>query len=188
MAFGIPRTTFAARAVAASFGLTTLLLTAGCNSKAKPTEANFSQTINAFYTSHPECLFAGVRFPYATSDPTETKQMNTLVKSLLLESSYETAVKTTRYTIARAGQRYAPRFCYGHRTVTAITSSTAPEKGPSGFPESHIVYTYKLEDVPVWAQSPDIKAAYPRMGEVIEKGATGEMRLAQSIAGWQIPE
>lgn len=166
----------------------TLLLTAGCNSKAKPTEANFTQTINAYFTEHPECLLSGVRFPYATSDPAETKRLNTLVKSLLLESSYETAVKTTRYTIARAGERYAPRFCYGHRTVSAIDSSTAPAKGATGFPETHINYSYTVQDVPVWAKSADVQAAFPSMGTAVTSGGKGEITLAQTLAGWQVPE
>jgi hypothetical protein len=189
MAFDFLRSSLSPiRTAGLTAGLTLMVIATGCNSKAKPTDANFSQTINSYYTEHPECLFSGVRFPYATSDPAETKQMNTLVKSLLLESSYESAVKTTRYTIARAGQRYAPRFCYGHRTVTAISSSTTPAKGPTGFPESHISYTYKLEDVPVWAQSPDVKAAYPKMSAAITTGGTAEIALAQTLAGWQVPE
>jgi len=189
MAFDFVRSSLnTARAASLVTGLGLLLVSTGCNSKAKPTEANFSQTINSYFTAHPECLFSGVRFPYATSDPAETKQMNTLVKSLLLESSYETAVKTTRYTIARAGTRYAPRFCYGHRTVTGITSSTAPAKGTTGFPETHISYSYKLQDIPVWAQSPDMQAAYPKMGAAITGGGTGEVTLAQTLAGWQVPE
>lgn len=187
MVFKTPGTALA-RITAASLGLAAVLVTMGCNSKTKPTEENYSQTINNYYTGHPECIFTGVRFPYATSDTDETKKMNTLVKSLLLESSYESAVKTTRYTVARAGQRYAPRFCYGHRTVTAITSSTTPATGKTGFPESHIVYSYKLEDVPVWAQSSDIQAAYPTMGDAINKGGNGEITLAQTLAGWQVPE
>jgi hypothetical protein len=114
--------------------------------------------------------------------------MNTLVKSLLLESSYETAVKTTRYTIARAGERYAPRFCYGHRTVSAINSSTPPAKGATGFPETHISYAYKLEDVPVWAKSPDVQTAFPIMATAVTSGGSGEVTLAQTLAGWQVPE
>jgi len=165
-----------------------LLLSAGCDSKAKPTEANFTQTINAYFTEHPDCLLSNIRFPYATSDPTVTKQLNTLVKSLLLESSYETAVKTTRYTVARAGTRYAPRFCYGHRTVTSIESSTPLAKGPAGLPETHISYRYKIEDVPVWAKSPDVQAAYPQMAAATTEGGTAQITLAQSVAGWQVPE
>ena len=181
---------FTARPVpyAAAFLAATVLLTAGCNSKAKPTDANFTQTINSYYTEHPDCLLSNVRFPYATSDAAETKRMNTLVKSLLLESTYETSVKTTRYTIARAGERYAPRFCFGHRTVTAINSSTPAAKGPTGFPETHISYTYKLEDVPVWAKSPDVQTAFPAMGTAVASGGSGEITLAQTLAGWQVPE
>src|SRR6478609_7150177 len=75
-----------------------LALTLGCNSKAKPTPNNFTQTLNAYFQERPECLFSGVHFPYATSDAEVTKQMNTLVKSQMLEASYESAVHTTRYT------------------------------------------------------------------------------------------
>ena len=187
MTFLSLRTPFAARSASALLAAF-LLLTSGCNSKAKPTEANFTQTINSYYTEHAECLLSNIRFPYATSDPAVTKQMNTLVKSLLLESSYETSVKTTRYTVARAGERYAPRFCYGHRTVSAINSSTPPAKGASGFPETHISYSYKLEDVPVWAKSADVQAAFTAMSTAVTSGGTGEIRLAQTLAGWQVPE
>ncbi|MBS1801412.1 MAG: hypothetical protein JSS95_16490 [Acidobacteria bacterium] len=185
-----PCTSFTARSfrLAAATLTATLLAATGCNSKAKPSEANFTRTINSYYTEHAECLLSNVRFPYATSDPAETKRMNTLVKSLLLESNYETAVKTTRYTVARAGERYAPRFCYGHRTVSAIDSSTPPAKGMTGFPETHIKYSYKIEDVPVWAKSADVQAAFPAMGAAVTNGGSGEITLAQTLAGWQVPE
>ncbi len=176
-----------ARSISATL-MGTILLIAGCDSKAKPTEANFTQTINTYFTEHPDCLLSNIRFPYATSDPAVTKQLNTLVKSLLLESSYETAVKTTRYTVARAGTRYAPRFCYGHRTVSSIESSTPLVKGPAGLPETHISYRYKIEDVPVWAKSPDVQAAYPQMASATTEGGSGQITLAQSVAGWQVPE
>ena len=131
-----------------------MALTLGCNSKAKPTPNNFTQTLNAYFQERPECLFSGVHFPYATSDAEVTKQMNTLVKSQMLEASYESAVHTTRYTVARAGTRYAPRFCYGHRVISSIDSFTPPAKGASGFPETHVSYHYTMTDVPVWAKSP----------------------------------
>src|SRR5713226_7313009 len=95
-----------------------LVATSGCNSKAKPTPENFTQAINAYFLDHSDCLLVDIRFPYATADPVKTKQLNTLVKSLLLESSFESSVHTTRYTPTTTGARYAPRFCYGHRTVT----------------------------------------------------------------------
>ena len=160
----------------------------GCNSKAKPTPANFTQVLNSYFLDHSECLFSGIHFPYATSDPSMTKQLNTLVKSQMLESSYESAVQTTRYTVARAGSRYAPRFCYGHRAVSAIDSFTPPAKGASGFPETHITYHYTIQDTPVWAKSPDVLAAFPQMANAITNGGSGQATLAQTLAGWQVPE
>ncbi|HEY0163283.1 MAG TPA: hypothetical protein VGB69_11435 [Edaphobacter sp.] len=165
-----------------------LPLFTGCNSKAKPTPENFTQAINAYYQDRSECLFSNMRFPYATSDAAVVKQMNTLVQSHLLEASYESAVKTTRYTVSTTGTRYAPRFCYGHRAVASIDHFTTPEKGPSGFPETNIEYHYTLLDVPVWARSAEIGAAYPQMAQMAANGGTDKISLAQTLAGWQVPE
>ena len=160
----------------------------GCNSKTKPTPANFTEVLDSYFLEHSECLFSGIRFPYATSDPAMTKQLNTLVKSQLLESSYESAVHTTRYTVARAGVRYAPRFCYGHRAISTIDSFTPPAKGASGFPETHVTYHYTIQDTPVWAKSPDVLAAFPEMANAVANGSSGQATLAQTLAGWQVPE
>jgi len=165
-----------------------LLPLLACNSKTKATPENFTQTLNAYFQDRSECLLSGVHFPYATSDPTMTKQLNTLVKSQLLESSYESAVRTTRYTVTKTGTRYAPRFCYGHRVITSIDSFTPPARGASGFPETQVSYHYTITDVPVWAKSPDVLAAYPDMARVTTSGDTGHATLAQTLAGWQVPE
>lgn len=165
-----------------------LLSLFGCNSKTKATSENFTQALNAYFQERPECLLSGIHFPYATSDPAITKQLNTLVKSQLLESSYESAVRTTRYTVTNTGTRYAPRFCYGHRVITSIDTFTRPAKGASGFPETRVSYHYTIRDTPVWAKSPDVLAAYPDMANVIANGGTGQATLAQTLAGWQVPE
>jgi hypothetical protein len=163
-------------------------LVIGCNSKTKATPENFTQAINSYFLDRSECLFSNVKFPYATSDAAVTKQMNTLVKSHLLDSSYESAVKTTRYTVTTVGTRYAPRFCYGHREVTGIDNFSSPQKGVSGFPETRVDYRYTLRDVPVWTQSPDVAAAFPEMAQVTTKGGSAQITLAQTLAGWQVPE
>lgn len=172
----------------ASLFLASLWMLSGCNTKNKPTPENFTKAINAYYVERSECLFPNMRFPFATSDAEETKQMNSLVRARLLESSYESAVKTTRYTVSRTGQRFAPRFCYGHREVSSIDSSTPLATGPSGFPETVVNYHYTLKDVPVWAQSSDIAGAFPRMAEATTKGGSDKITLAQTVAGWQVPE
>jgi hypothetical protein len=90
--------------------------------------------------------------------------------------------------VARAGTRYAPRFCYGHRVISSIDSFTPPAKGASGFPETHVTYHYTLTDVPVWAKSPDVLAAFPDMAGATTNGGSGQATLAQTLAGWQVPE
>ncbi|RZU40005.1 hypothetical protein [Edaphobacter modestus] len=165
-----------------------LCLIAGCNTKTKATPENFTKAINTYFLDRPECLFPNIRFPYATADAAETKQMNALVRSRLLESSYESAVKTTRYTVSRTGERFAPRFCYGYREISAIDSFTPPKTGPSGFPETEINYRYQFKNVPVWAQASDIADAFPKMKQATTTGGADKITLAQTLAGWQVPE
>ena len=164
-----------------------LLPALGCNTKTAPTPANFTQTLNAFYQEHNECLFPDApRFPLETSDPAQIKQFNSLAKAQLLEIGKETGLKSSRYTLTTAGTRYAPRFCYGHRNITAIDSSTPPAT-ENGFPTTHVSYRYTLVDVPIWAKTPEVQAAFPDMAKATSSESTAQATLAKTIAGWTVP-
>ncbi|WP_353067231.1 hypothetical protein RBB77_10540 [Tunturibacter psychrotolerans] len=173
---------------AAALTFASLVFT-GCNDtgKAAATPANFTIGINNHYLDHPECLFTDTRFPFETGDAEKTKQMDTLVKSLLLEKSVETSIHVSRYTVATAGTRYAPRFCYGHREVTGINSFT-PVEVTNGFKETKVTYSYTMKEVPVWAESHDVQAAFPAMARATTSQATDTITLAQSPVGWQVPD
>ena len=163
-------------------------LAAGCNTgKSAPTPANFKLAINNHFLDHPDCLFSDTRFPFETSDPAKTKQMDTLVKSLLLDKTVESSIHVSRYTVAPAGTRYAPRFCYGHREVTSIDSFT-PIAINDGFKETTVTYSYTMKEVPVWAISHDAQAAFPEMARAITGQVTAKATLAQTPVGWQIPD
>src|ERR1700733_12726693 len=149
-------------------------LVSGCNTgKSAPTPANFTLAINNHFLDHPDCLFSDTRFPFETSDPEKTKQMDTLVKSLLLDRSFESSVRVSRYTVTPAGTRYAPRFCYGHRQVTSIDSST-PIAVNDGFKETTVTYSYTMKEIPVWALSPDVQAAFPDMARATSSQSTAK--------------
>jgi hypothetical protein len=168
--------------------LTLASLTSGCNSgKSAPTPANFTQAINNHYLDHADCLFSDTRFPFETSDPAKTKQMDSLVKSLLLEKSVESSIHVSRYTVTPAGTRYAPHFCYGHREVTSIEGST-PIAVVDGFKETTVSYSYTMKEVPVWALSKEIQAAFPEMARATTSQVTAKATLAQTPVGWQIPD
>lgn len=159
----------------------------GCNSKTKPTPANFTATLNAYFLEHPDCLLSNTRFPYETSDPASIKQMNSLVKATLLEVHAEPAIHVSRYTTTPTGARYAPRFCFGHRVISSIDSSTPPAV-VNGFPQTQVVYHYTMQDVPIWAKSSDIQLAFPNLAAALSGQASDHANLAQTLAGWQVPD
>jgi hypothetical protein len=164
-----------------------LLPFGGCHSKSAPTSENFIQGINKHFIDHPDCLLSNITFPYETTDPKQTAQMDSLVKSQLLEKTVEMSIHVSRYTVSTVGTRYAPRFCYGHRVANTIDNFTQPAVA-NGFKETQVTYHYTMEDVPVWAKSPEVLKAFPAMAEIISGHATGVATLAQTPVGWQVPD
>jgi hypothetical protein len=168
--------------------LAILALASGCNSgKSAPTPTNFTQAINNHFLDHPDCLLADTRFPFETTDPLKTKQLDSLVKNHLLDKSVESSIHVSRYTVTPTGARYAPRFCYGHREVTSIDSFT-PITVTDGFKETTVTYSYTMKEVPVWARSQDVQAAFPDMARATTSQVTAKATLAQTPVGWQIPD
>jgi hypothetical protein len=169
-------------------GALILLAGVGCHSKTAATPANFTATLNAYFLEHPDCLFPQApRFPYETSDPTETTQMNALAKEQMLTVEEERSIHVSRYTPTDAGVRAAPRFCYGHRTIASIDSFTPPAQA-NGFMETQVAYHYTMDEVPVWAESDGMRAAFPAMALATSGSATGKATLASTMAGWSVPD
>jgi hypothetical protein len=165
-----------------------VVLAAGCNSKTAPTPENYTQALNTYLLTHGDCLLPDApRFPFETSDPARTKQLDSLVESQLLTRATEPAIHASRYTVTPIGARFAPRFCYGHREVNQIVSSTPPAQA-NGFVETQVTFTYTLKDVPVWARGAAVQAAFPAMAQATANGGTATRTLAQTMAGWQVPE
>lgn len=172
-----------------ALALAALLALAGCHSKSDASPDNFILGLNAHFAEHPDCLFKqALRFPYETSDPTERKQLDSLVNSKLLLVQQEPSIHVSRYTPTdNIGTRYAPRFCYGRRVVTAIDSFTPPAKA-NGFTETTVHYRYTIQDVPVWAKSQEVKAAFPMLAQALNGESSGTATLAGTMVGWQVPE
>ena len=161
----------------------------GCHSASDPSPANFTKGLTKYLAEHPDCLYKQpLRFPYETSDAAEIKQLDTLVGAKLLERGSEPAIKITRYTISDYGQKSAPRFCYGFRHVAGIESFTPPTKGADGFNESKVVYTYTVEDVPIWAKTPAVQAAFSDMAKRVTTPDPATITMAQTGVGWQVPD
>ncbi len=170
-------------------GAFTLLPAAGCHSPSDPSPKNFTKGLDKYLLDHPDCLYkTALRFPYETSDKDEQRQLDTLVANKLLEKGTEPAIHITRYSVSDYGQKSAPRFCYGFRHVTGITSFTPPAKAASGFNQSKVTYTYSLQDTPVWAKSAGVMAAYPEEAKAVSADSQATIEMAQTGVGWQVPD
>lgn len=164
------------------------LLLAGCHSKTAVAPENFTAALNAHFVDHPDCLMPDApRFPFETSEPEKTRQMDSLVKAQLLTVAKEPSIHASRYTPTTTGARAVPRFCYGHRAVTSIDSFTPPTQS-NGFPETQVTFHYEMKDVPVWAKTPEVQAAFPAMAHAISEPSSGKATLAKTMAGWSVPE
>jgi hypothetical protein len=165
-----------------------LFAAAGCHSKTAATPANFIAALDAYFLEHPDCLFPqSPRFPYEASDPAETRQMNALAGEQMLTAEEEPSIHVSRYTPTDAGARAAPRFCYGHRMIASIDSFTPPAQA-NGFMETQVAYRYTMDEVPVWAQSDGMRAAFPAMAVATSGAGMGKVTLASSMAGWTVPD
>ncbi|MEO6804542.1 MAG: hypothetical protein ABI286_08495 [Edaphobacter sp.] len=184
----IQKNTISSPSAVLSLFMALLATTVGCNTgKSAPTPAAFTLAINNHFLDHPDCLLASVRFPFETTDPEKTGQMDSLVKSLLLDKSVESSIHVSRYTVTPAGVRYAPHFCYGHREVASILGFT-PIVVNDGFKETTVTYSYTMKEVPVWALSHGVQSAFPDMARATNSQVTAKATLAQTSVGWQVPD
>jgi hypothetical protein len=168
-----------------------LALVGGCSSANKATPENFTKVINAWYADHSDCLFPhGQEFPYEVAPGTGAKeqkqQMDSLTDAGLTTRLEDRSIHVDRYSLNAAGNRFAPRFCYGQRSVTSIDSFTPPAPH-NGFTETTVTYHYTMSNVPVWAKTDQIKAAFPQLAKDLADNPSDQVTLATVGAGWQVP-
>ena len=192
------RTTFRTAAVC---GIV-VFLTAGCNKKQDNT-MNFTSAINNYYSAHPACLWSEpIKFPVQadTSDTSKTSGYDALVdqgllvrttaekKKLIIASkqvnNYDLSDKGRSAWTADVDQPGFGNFCYGHRKVSSIDSST-PATSEVGA-TTDINYHYTLADAPAWAGAAETQNAYPQLHSDLAGPQTGRATLTNTSNGWQV--
>ena len=169
-----------------------LLVLGGCSSVSRPTNENLTKAIDDYYAEHPDCLFPqGRHFPYEVAPGPDAKeqkkQMDALTDAGLMTRLEDRTIRVDRYSLNAAGNRFGPRFCYGHRSVASIDSFTPPAPH-GGFTETTVKYHYTMTEVPVWAKTQAVMAAFPKMARDLSGTASDQMNLATVGRGWQVPE
>jgi hypothetical protein len=179
-----------------------VFLNVGCNKK-DDNSINFTSAINTYYSAHPACLWSDpVKFPVQadTSNASKTSGYDALVdQGLLVRTTAEKKVliiaskQVNNYDISDNGrsawtadvnQPGYGNFCYGHRRVSAIDSST-PTTSAAGA-TTQIAYHYTLADAPAWATAPETQTAYPQLHSDLSGPQAGQATLTNTSNGWQV--
>ncbi|AXC11651.1 hypothetical protein ACPOL_2327 [Acidisarcina polymorpha] len=165
-------------------------LLAGCSSFKKPNEKNFMVALNAYYSHHDECLFTNtLSFPYETARNDQSgagaKGMDALTASDLMKRQEAKQIGVNRYTLTPAGERAGGRFCYGHREITGVPGFTPPVV-VNGLPTTTVTYRYTLHDVPVWANTDAMRAAFPALAKSVSANPEDTAKLELTINGWEL--
>jgi hypothetical protein len=186
----------------AAFVGVVLALPVGCNKKAD-NSINYKNAIDSYYSAHPACLFSEPKqFPaqVTTSDTSKTAPLDALVdQGLLVRTTAEKKVfivaskQVTNYDLSSNGrsawtadttQPGFGNFCYGHRKVSAIDSST-PTTSDVGA-TTQVAYHYTFSDAPAWAKADETKNAYPDVAANLSGPQAASATLTNTSNGWQV--
>jgi hypothetical protein len=181
---------------------TLISLATGCNKKADNT-LNFTSAINSYYSAHPACLWSDpVKFPVQadTSNNTKTSNYDALVdQGLLVRTTAEKKVliiaskQVNNYDLSDKGrsvwtadttQPGYGNFCYGHRKVSSIDSST-PTTDAVGA-TTQINYHYTVADAAGWATAAETQNAYPQLQTELAAPQNAQATLTNTSNGWQV--
>jgi hypothetical protein len=166
------------------------LLGAGCSSDLKPTNAKLEKGLNDYLNGHSECLFpSGRNFPYevtpGAASKADKKRMDALKDAGLLKEEDDFETHVARYTLTPAGQRFSPRFCYGHKQVSSIDGFTPPVQQGNVL-QTTVSYHATMTEIPVWVRTDQMEAAFPEMAANISGPQPGQIVMGTAGVGWSV--
>jgi hypothetical protein len=178
------------------------LIATGCNKK-EDNNMNFTNAINTYYSAHPACLWPDpIKFPVQadTSDTSKTSGYDALVdqgllvrttaekKKMIIASkqvnNYDLSDKGRSAWTADTQQPGFGNFCYGHRKVSSIDSSTPTTDQPGA--ATKVSYHYTFADAAGWASAAETQSAYPQIRSDLSGSQSGQAVLTNTSSGWQV--
>jgi hypothetical protein len=178
-----------------------LFAATGCN-KTTDNTANYKSAINAFYSTNMSCLYSQpAQFPQKAdaSNASDIAPLNALYDQGLLTRKadeerillvvhkqvniYDLTDKGRAAWTADAQQPGFGNFCYGHRSVSSIDSSTQNTGKPGA--TTTVAYHYTLDGVPDWAKATETQTAFPKIAAALA-GGQGTANLVDTSNGWQV--
>lgn len=179
-----------------------VLITTGCN-KGQNNDLNYKTAINDHFKAFPACIWSEAKkFPVqaATSDDAKTEGYDALTQEgLLTRTTAEKKVliiaskQVNNYDLSEKGRTsWTPdssqpgygNFCYGTREVTSIDNSTLGTNG-EGAKTVTVTYRYKIGNVADWANSPEMKTAYPSIATALSANPSDTATLVMTGDRWE---
>lgn len=173
-----------------------------CNNGAN-TDTDYKAAINDHFKAYPVCIWSQPKkFPVqaATSDDAKTEGYDALTQEgLLARTTAEKKVlivaskQVNNYDLSDKGRTsWTPdtsqpgygNFCYGTREVTSIDNSTLGTNA-SGAKTVDVTYHYKIANVAGWANSPEMKTAYPNMAAALDASPSDHATLVKTGDRWE---
>jgi hypothetical protein len=173
----------------------------GCNNGSN-TDTAYKAAINDHFKAYPACLWQEpIKFPVQanTSDDAKTQGYDALTQEgLLTRTTGEKKIiivskQVNNYDLSDKGRStWTPdtaqpgygNFCYGNREVTSIDNSTPGTNG-SGAKTMTVTYHYKVANVASWANSPEIKTAYPNVAANLNSTGSDTATLVMTGDRWE---
>jgi hypothetical protein len=179
-----------------------LALTAtGCNNGSN-TDLSYKAAINDHFKAFPVCIWSQTKkFPVqaATADDAKTEGYDALTQEgLLTRTTAEKKVfivskQVNNYDLSDKGRTsWTPdssqpgygNFCYGNREVTSIDNSTPGTNG-AGAKTVDVAYHYHIANVAPWANSQEMKTAYPSIAEKLNSNPSDRATLVMTGDRWE---
>ena len=86
--------------------------------------------------------------------------------------------------MADASQPGYGNFCYGHRSVQSITSSTENSGQPGA--TTVVNYQWTFSGAPDWAKAPVMQTAFPQVANDLAGNGAASATLADTTNGWVV--
>lgn len=184
----------------AVLGLCSLIAT-GCNNGSN-TDMSYRAAINDHFKAHPSCIWSQPKkFPVqaATSDDAKTEGYDALTQEGLLTrttgekkvmivaskqvNNYDLSDKGRTAWTADSTQPGYGNFCYGNREVTSVDDSTLGTNS-DGAKTVAVSYHYKIANVAAWANSAEMKTAYPSIASSLDTDPSDRATLVMTGDHW----
>jgi len=173
----------------------------GCHSNAVDPGA-FKSALNSYYSAAPVCVWSSpVKFPAQAdaSNEEQTKGFDALTDAGMLTrtpaekkrfligskqvNDYDLSDKGRSTWTADQTQPGYGNFCFGHAQVISVDSYSPADPDAVQYT---VNYRYGLTNLPEWANTTEMKTAYPKIVRESSGAEAGTATLIKSSNGWQV--